>query len=309
MEVKLAIQERSLSSPLSRNYDVPSFEEAFQEESLKKFYQEQDSASHVSSPQKENDMIEEFASPGLGSQDVLSSPLARYIKRMNEEFTLTNPSLDVELNPAINPEYNEISHNEHDMTYQQRQRAMMMDGHNYGRGFDKVVMNDPNDNGAKMLFNNGIHIQKSMSLPSNTSYLLNVTMAHPQESSPKPSIQELIKNKKVFTIQRNQRSPDLKAKTPSPSKMNTFSIPQQNNMQSFGQPLPQSSAMNITTSNLMFGYNGMEKVGNPSIFNYLVKNVNTNGNTNNNNMQRPIRTEDSMPEIKNFFQPQLRYPY
>jgi len=66
----------------------------------------------------------------------------------------------------------------------------------------------------------------------------------------------------------------------------------------FVQNLPPNFGMNINPQ-AMFNFNlpNMNN-GNPSILNYL--NVMND---------RQPRSEDAMPEIKQFFNPQMRYPY
>jgi hypothetical protein len=159
MDPNFAIRERNLSSPGTKSFDVPDFDEAFHEESLKKFYQDADSYSQTSSPMKEPEFSEEFNTPNdLGPDALLSSPLGRFIKRMGEEPPVNHPLLDVELETGLQADYHSGSYVEADVSHQKVQQRLVFDNTQYNRTFERHNFHEMGDNTMKMMMNGSLQI-------------------------------------------------------------------------------------------------------------------------------------------------------
>lgn len=237
MDITSAFKEKVLGSPGSKVYDIPAFEEAFQEDHLKKFFQEQDTCSHVSSPEKDGAMVEEIVPPGGASQDLLASPMGRYVHRMNDENQMNGPILDVELEGGFDTEIGGLKNNEIDLMNQQRQQRMFLESNSYQRPFEKLIMPEMAENAQRTMFNQGLGIQKAMSLPSNPNQYFGNLPPQQMHSPNKRPLEDLIKNKQVFKIERNVRSPQV-PKPVQKSQLSHFSL-QPNGLQGHNPNLQQ----------------------------------------------------------------------
>jgi len=60
-------------------------------------------------------MVEEVVPTSGASQDLLSSPMGRFVHRMNEEQHINGAILDVELDPTFHTEMGGLKNNETDL--------------------------------------------------------------------------------------------------------------------------------------------------------------------------------------------------
>lgn len=284
MSLNFSQNDKATTSPISKSYEVPAFEEAFEEDGLKKFYQEQDSFSQTSSPHKEPEMNEEYFGGEITTEGLLASPLGRYIKKIGDDPSMANPVLDIELDSGMPSTYHTMSTSDQEHSFLKMQNRLGSENGQFMRSFDRTGYMDMGDN-AKMIGNpNPLTVQRAISLPSNNSIMMNNSQPLFQE---KGNLEELIKNKKVFNIQRNQKSPQiLKGQ---PNKQNNpinFSLNGHSNNINF----EQMNNFNMSNqANLMINYNSQMDKNGSFIMNYLKV------------IKERTRSDEIMPEI-NFMQ-------
>jgi hypothetical protein len=287
MSLNYSHMDKSATSPISKSYDVPPFEEAFEVDSLKQFYQRQDSFSQTSSPHKEPEMNEEYISGEVTSEHLLASPLGRYIKRVGDDPSMANPVLDIELESGMPNTYSTMNSSEQDQSFLKIQNRFGSENGQFMRNFDRPTYMDMGDNGKMNGSSNPLGVQRAISLPSNNSIMMNNTQPLFQD---KGNLEELIKNKKVFNIQRNQKSPQiLKGQSNKTTNPINFSL---NGHSSNNLNFESMNGFNMNNQpNLMMNYNNpIDKSNNyNSIMNYLKV------------MKDRTRSDEIMPEI-NFMQ-------
>jgi hypothetical protein len=92
----------SQQSFLPKESEIPFFEDAFDTESLRKFFQERD--SHLSTPstsRKDSSIPEEFETFEQDSKCMFGSSFARYIKNCSDELPLARYSFGLELDEGL----------------------------------------------------------------------------------------------------------------------------------------------------------------------------------------------------------------
>jgi len=269
---KIYSQTEALSYTFATSGDIPSFDDAFNTDHLRKFYQDQSSPMLCHAKSLDDQFFEEGSPSSPDDRETQASPLVRYIHRFNQGTSFADSQFAINLNQRFFSD-------ETDSMFQSPVQSLQdLSRESYpitsAKSFDDAALKQA---AAKKVFEMNGNVKMTMSFgniavpeEAKNQQSMAQILSEPLvdfESEETQRIIKLIRSKKVFKIQKDLKPKVSPKKTASPKQKGKAASPQTQPLNLPATLTPQRA--NSLNSLNQAAPNAQPQGAQPSVMNFL----------------------------------------